>query len=169
MPASASLDAFCTWLKDTSFSVTLQSVEWIVPAVQTVHILAIGAVAGAALAVAFRSLGLSGRDRTTSAVAAQFLPVVWGALPVLLATGLVLIVAEPARALENPVFWTKMSLLGTAMVVTAVYHLPLRRDPTFWDGSLTRKRATKVLAIASLLLWTGIIFAGRWIAYVDAT
>jgi hypothetical protein len=169
MPAPASLDAFCAWLKETPLSVTLQSVEWVVPAVQTVHILAIAAVAGAALAVAFRSLGLSARDRTTSAVAAQFLPVVWGALPVLLATGLVLIVAEPARALENPVFWTKMTLLGTAIVVTAVYHLPLRRDAAFWDGSVTRKRATKVLAITSLLLWTGIIFAGRWIAYVDAT
>ena len=168
MTAPHSLDQFCSWLKVTKLSVTVQTIEWIVPAVQTVHILAIAAVVSSALAISLRSLGLAGRDRTSGEVARRFLPVIWRALPVLLGTGLVLIVAEPARALENPVFWIKMALLVAAMAVTIAHQAPLRAQESFWDASGGRRLATKILALTSIVLWVSVIFAGRWIAYVEA-
>ena len=45
------LTGFCSWLQQTAFSQMLQNVEWIVPAVQTIHILAIGAVISSALII----------------------------------------------------------------------------------------------------------------------
>ncbi|HEY0339387.1 MAG TPA: hypothetical protein VGC34_01155, partial [Steroidobacteraceae bacterium] len=54
---------FCAWLQQTAFSQTLQNVEWVVPAVQTVHILCIGAVISAALALALRQFGLLAADQ----------------------------------------------------------------------------------------------------------
>jgi hypothetical protein len=168
MTAPQSLDQFCSWLKVTKLSVTVQTIEWIVPAVQTVHILAIAAVVSSALALSLHSLGLAGRDRTARQVAHRFLPVIWWALPVLLGTGLVLIVAEPARALENPVFWIKMGLLLTALAVTTVHQAPVKAQETFWEASSGRRLTTKILALTSFVLWVGVIFAGRWIAYVEA-
>ena len=40
-----SLDDFCVWLEQTPLSQTIQITGWIVPALQTIHILAIAAVA----------------------------------------------------------------------------------------------------------------------------
>ena len=52
------LTEFCSWLQQTAFSQVLESVEWIIPAVQTVHILCIAAVISSALALVLRQFGL---------------------------------------------------------------------------------------------------------------
>ncbi len=87
----------------------------------------------------------------------------------LLATGGLLIIAEPARALENPVFILKMVLLLAAVGVTLACQLPLRGDRAFWELSPRRKRAAQLIGCASIPLWVAIICAGRWIAYVQGT
>jgi hypothetical protein len=165
--ALQSLDPFCTWLAATSVSQTIQTLEWIIPTVQTAHILAVSAVVTSAVMIDLRLLGVGGRDQSIAAVAKRFLPFIWWPLPILLATGAVLIVAEPARALENPVFILKMALLVLAAAVTLACQIPLRRDRAFWDLSHARRLAGRFIALSSIPLWIAIIFAGRWIAYVQ--
>jgi hypothetical protein len=162
------LDHLSVWLSETSLSVTLQSTGWLVPAIQSVHILSIAALIGAALALTLHVLGAGGRDLAPGDAAARFLPVIWWALPILLVSGVLLIVAEPARSLKNPMFGLKMALLLGATVLTLGYQLALRRDPTFWSASRARTWLRRSLALLSLLLWTGVILSGRWIAYVQA-
>jgi Family of unknown function (DUF6644) len=162
-----SLDTFCTWLAATSTSQTIQTVNWVIPAVQTVHILAVAAVVTSALMLNLKLLGFRSSDQPLSAVAQRFLPFIWWPLPILLASGAVLIIAEPARALENPVFLLKMALLLAAACLTLVCQLALRRDPQFWELSSARRRAARLLAAAAMPIWVAIIFAGRWIAYVQ--
>jgi hypothetical protein len=164
-----SLDAFCTWLAATPASQTIQTVEWIIPAVQTVHILAVALVIASIVMVDMRLFGVGGAGETVSAVSQRYLPVVWWTLPVLLATGATLIVAEPARAIENPVFILKMGLLVSAIGVTLASQLPLRRDAEYWGHSAGRRRAARAIAALSIPLWIAIIFAGRWIAYVPGS
>jgi hypothetical protein len=164
-----SLDSFCIWLAATSVSQTIQTVEWIIPAVQTVHILAVAAVMTSVLMIDLRLLGLGSRDQPLAAVARRFLPFVWWPLPILLATGATLIVAEPARALQNPVFILKMGLLLAAAGITLACQIPLRKNSAFWELSAGRRRGARVIASVSLPLWIGIIFAGRWIAYIQGT
>jgi hypothetical protein len=137
--------------------------------VQTVHILAVAAVVTSALMINLRLLGVRGMDQPLAAVARRFLPFIWWPLPVLLATGALLITAEPARSLENPVFVLKMGLLLAAAGVTLACQIPLRRNPEFWEISRTRKRTGQLIAVASMPLWVAIICAGRWIAYVQGT
>jgi hypothetical protein len=164
-----SLDSFCTWLAATPVSQLLQTVGWIIPAVQTVHILAVAAVVTSALIIDLRLLGIRGAEQPVAAIARRFLPFIWWPLPVLLATGALLIVAEPARALENPVFILKMGLLLAAAGITLACQIPLQRDAAFWELSVARKRAAQLIACASIPLWVAIICAGRWIAYVQGT
>jgi hypothetical protein len=166
---SQSLDSFCSWLAATSFSQELQTVGWIIPAVQTVHILAVAAVVTSALMIDLRLLGIRGREQSIAAIAGRFLPFIWWPLPVLLATGSLLIIAEPARSLENPVFILKMGLLLAAAGITLACQIPLRRDAAFWELSAARRRAGQLVACASIPLWFAIICAGRWIAYVQGT
>lgn len=168
MSAPAWLDSFCEWLKVTPFSVALQSAAWAVPLVQTVHILAIGAVIGSGLMLALRSLGWIALDQTLANANLRFLRVIWWSLPVLAVSGALMISAEPARSLENPAFWLKMLLLLLSSAVGLGYQAPLRRDPGFWDHSSGRRKLGQLIAVVSLALWVGVIFAGRFIAYVEA-
>jgi hypothetical protein len=85
----------------------------------------------------------------------------------LLASGMLMIIGEPVRSLENPIFQLKMTLLVAAIIATLSYQVPLGKDPAFWDVTSSRRGIVRLIAVVSLLLWVGIVFAGRWIAYFD--
>ena len=160
-----SLTQFCLWLEQTALSQAIQSTAWIVPAVQTVHIVAVATVIGAVLMLNLRLLRLVGRDQPVGRFSARFLPAIWWTLPVLLVTSAVMIIADPARSLKNPFFQLKMGLLLAAMMVTAFYQFRLARGADPRKAKAEGRGAALAIAIPSLALWTGIVFAGRWIAY----
>ena len=160
------LDNFCAWIERTPLSQAIQVTSWSVPAVQTVHILAIAAVMAAVFMLNLRLLGIVGTDRPLAEVSARIRPVIWWTLPILLLSGAILIVGEPVRALENWVFQLKMTLLVAVIIITLAYQAPLNKDSNFWDATSGRRGAIKLIAIVSLTLWVGIVCAGRWIAYV---
>jgi uncharacterized protein DUF6644 len=163
-----SLDAFCERLSESAVSQTIQTTEWLIPTVQTVHILSVAAVVTSILLINLRFIGLRDRAQPLSLVMARHLPVVWLGLPILLATGSVLIIAEPSRSLQNPVFILKMVLLVAAAGITLACQIPMRRDGQFWDRSLSRRRLGGLIACLSMPIWVAIVFAGRWIAYVQS-
>jgi hypothetical protein len=167
-PMTLSLQRLCEWLEATPLSTRIQNVDWIIPSVQTIHILSIAVVASAAAMVYLRVLGTMARGQTLIAVAERFLPWIWWTLVVLLLSGGTLIIGEPRRSLPNPAFLLKMAMLAAALLLTLLFQSGLRRDALFWESSLTRRIASRLIASASLILWAGIVFAGRWIAYIDA-
>lgn len=150
-------------------SQAIQTTDWVIPMVQTVHIVAVAAVMTSALMIDLRLLGLRASDQPVVAVAGRFMPFIWWPLPLLLVSGAALIIAEPSRALQNPVFVLKMSLLAVAVAVTLTCQLPLRKDPRYWEQSPARRGIAKLIACVSLPVWVGILFAGRWIAYVQGS
>jgi hypothetical protein len=155
---------FCVWLDQTALSQAIQAAGWIVPTVQTIHILSIALVVVSALMVDLRLLGIVGADQPVDRVLARFLPFIWWPLLALLATGAIMIIGEPARSLRNPVFQLKMTLLVAALVVTGIIQL-LGGRPSARAFARGPRPSTYVIVALSLLLWTGIVFAGRWIAY----
>lgn len=163
-----SLDAFCDRISASAVSQAIQTTEWVIPAIQTVHILAVAAVLSSILLVNLRFAGLSGRNQSIAAVTARYVPIVWYGLPILLATGATLIIAEPSRSLQNWVFVVKMALVLLAAGVTLAYQIPLRRNQGYWDCSSSRRRLAALLACLSMPIWVAIVFAGRWIAYVQS-
>lgn len=164
MRTKAILD-FCAWIEQTRFSNFVQTTPTVVPAVQTIHILAIAAVLASAMMINLRLLGIVGRSEPLINVSNRFRPVIWWALPILLITGMVMIAGEPARSLANAVFQLKMLFLISAIGVTLLLLTPLGKHPAFWEGSGARRGTAKLGAIVSVLLWIGIVCAGRWIAY----
>ena len=55
-------------------------------------------------------------------------------------------------------------IVGT---LTLFFQKMVRGDVAFWELTPTRRTTAKLTAVVSLLLWVGIVFAGRWIAYMD--
>jgi hypothetical protein len=162
------LSELSKWLAATSLSHTIQTTGWIIPALQTVHILCVAVVFSSAVLVDLRIWRLLGRDEPLGDVARRFLPTIWPVLLVLLVTGSLLIIGEPRRALLNSTFYLKMALLALAILLTAALQRSIASSPNFWDRDLTRRIAGRFAATVSILVWCGILFAGRWIAYTQA-
>ena len=162
------LSEFSRWLATTSLSHTIQTAGWIIPALQVIHILCVAVVFSSAILVDLRIWRLLQRDVPMPEVARRFLPTIWPVLLVLLITGSLLIVGEPRRSLLNSTFYLKMALLAVAILLTAGLQRSLSSSPNSWDRDRWRRMAGRFAATVSMLVWCGILFAGRWIAYTQA-
>jgi len=157
------VQAFCDWLSNTPLSLKIQTILWIIPAVQTVHILTVSIVLASMAMLDLRLMGLAGRQQPVSYMVSRFVPWVWRALIVLIATGVVLIIGEPERELLNIAFRAKMLMLAIVAIITWIVQRRTRTNATYWES---RKTTATLLGFVSLLLWIAIVAAGRWIAYV---
>ena len=153
------------WLSQTPLSLAIQTHDWVVPTIQSVHIVAIGVVVASVFMIDLRVLGWAGRDQTLVETVDRFGPWLSWSLCVLLATGVLMVIGEPARELLSFSFWLKMSLVATGTLIAVAFLVALRRNARHWEDSLVKRRTTKSLAIFTLLIWAGIIVLGRLIAY----
>lgn len=152
------MNTFFDAVGQTPLSQTLQNVRWLIPMIQSVHIFTLALVFTSAAVVDLRLLGVGPGGPSLRRVSGRFLPTVgWGVL-VLLVTGLLLMVAEPRRAILNPFFQLKMAALvivGGLTLAVAAIAASERQQSAF----------AKPAAVLSLVLWLAIIVLGRWIAY----
>jgi Family of unknown function (DUF6644) len=167
MVDAAILSDVSKWLAATSLSHTIQTTGWIIPALQTIHILCVAVLFSSAVLVDLRIWRLLQGDVPLLDVGRRFLPVIWPVVLILLITGSLLIIGEPRRSLLNISFYIKMALLAFALVLTGLLQWSLSL-PGFWDKDRGRCVAGRLAATASILAWCGIIFAGRFIAYTQA-
>ena len=144
-------------LEDSALSQAIKGVEWLIPLLQSIHIVTIGVVFVSSLMIALRVLGRMRADEPFAAVWGRFAPFMWGGLIVMAATGLILIVGEPVREVTALSFWLKMGLVVVAASGTAGFGR-LRAAASF-------STAAKTGAVALIVVWLAIIFLGRAIAY----
>jgi hypothetical protein len=148
---------FSDWLAATPPSQLIQNVSWIVPATQTVHILALASVVYLMTVFDLQVMGALARPAEPGWTRRP-LPWLWWGLGVLAVSGLILVVGEPKRELTSWPFRIKLLLIVAAVLLTLLLsRLAAARS------SLT----TRVLAGVVLLCWALIIVCGRWIAYIN--
>jgi hypothetical protein len=161
------LTGFSKWLAATSLSHTIQTVTWIIPTLQTIHILCVAIAFSSAVLVDLRIFRVFERDEPLREVTRRFLPPIWPVVLILLVTGSLLIIGEPRRSLVNTTFYLKMALLLIAILLTAALQRMVLASPGVFEDR-SRRMAGRALATVSILVWCGILFAGRWIAYTQA-
>jgi len=161
----AALKLFCNWLAATPLSLAIQTHGWVIPALQTIHILGVAIVFSSAVLVNFRLWRIVDRREPLDAFARRFLPTIWPTLLVLLGTGALLIIAEPKRSLQNTTFYLKMAMLFAAIGITAGLQWTLTVHPDHFESSRIRRALSLGAALLSTLVWSGVLIAGRWIAY----
>jgi hypothetical protein len=151
--------SFSEWLSATAVSQLIQSTSGAIASIQVIHIVCLATLFVLALNLSLRIAGRGLTAEPLASLARRFVPAMWICLAVLAASGSLLIIAEPQRTVTNPVFYTKMILLLVAIVLTVWLASVARRE-------LERPRALHVAAAAlSMLVWAGVIVAGRYIAY----
>ena len=151
---------FFRWLGSTAVASAINDSEWLFPVIESVHITGLAVLVGTIVIVDFRLLGLTLRDRPVPQLAADLRPWTLAGIAIMLTTGPLMLSAEPERGYGNPAFTFKMSCLLLALVT----HFTIHRRATTPDhtpGPILKR----VAACLSLMLWTGVIFGGRAIAF----
>lgn len=159
-----SSSAIIAWIYATPLSTSIRDILWVIPTVQSIHIIAITVLFGSALISDLRLAGVLATDEPLVNIVRRFYPWMRNALIVLLCTGLILIIAEPDRVLKNSTFWLKMALVIGAFTLTRLLRRPLLRTPGPTQRD-SEPSLIKALAWLSIGLWCVVIICGRWIAY----
>ena len=105
------------------------------------------------------------RERV-SELAARLLPWCWAAFAVQVVTGTLLFMSEAVKVYTNPAFRVKMLLLFLAGVHALIFHRTIYRNVATWDDTGVLPLGAKVAGFVSILLWIGIVAAGRFIGFV---
>lgn len=156
--------SFAEWIAGTGLSVLFRSTEWVVPALQSIHLAGVGVVLASLLMITLRILRQT-HDQSLVATTRRFTPWLWGALAVLFVTGLGLIVTEPERELLSTSFWLKMLLLVIGTGIVLAFQRSLYRHERRWEEGLVRHGRVKAMAVGTFAVWCGVLLMGRLIAF----
>ena len=161
---STPLSGFSVWLAATPLSTAINQNSFATPITESVHILAIATAFGAALMINLRILGVAGRRQTMLQVEERFAPWIWWSLLILLVSGVIFVVAEPAREILSGWFWTKMALIVLVALANLWFQSSVRHRSALWEAG-HETAAMRFGAGALIGLWLVIIIFGRLIAY----
>jgi hypothetical protein len=151
------------WLEGTALATWARESPsiWAYPTILTLHTAGLGIVVGASAVIDLRLLGF-GRRIPLAMLAPLFAIIGW-AFALNAATGVILFMADATAKSKQIVFFVKLALIGLALWDTVALRNRLTWDPALAGFHEPRLRR---LAIASLVLWTGAITAGRLMAYL---
>jgi hypothetical protein len=144
-------------LQQLPLAAAIRESTWAFPVLEIIHIAAFAAMIGSVLTVELRVFGLR-RSLPLAELGRLGAAIGVTAFAVIAASGSLLFLADAAGYVANPGFAVKLGLIALAAINMVVFHL---------RGSLAHPDAVaKGQAALSLLLWLGVISAGRMIAYV---
>ncbi len=132
----------------------------------TLHVVSLTLFAGVVLVLDLRLTGLTFRNVRVSEVwSRMMLP--WMTLGLLLnaGSGALLVYSNPMRYYVNFYFWVKAALFVIAGVNAIYFHLTLFKTVERWEHRDAFPTGARVAGLASVLLWSGVLVAGRLLAY----
>jgi hypothetical protein len=137
----------------------MQDSKWGFAVVETVHLLALAVLGGAALILDLRLLGVILKRESARVIRRDLSRLLLGSLAVMILSGMALLSEEALKCYYSPAFRWKMVLLVAAVVFYFTLHRRAllyvdRAAPTLWS---------RAAAIVSLALWLGVGVAGRGI------
>jgi hypothetical protein len=161
------MEGFAQWLAGTSASAVVQKTLWLIPLMQTIHIICVALVFTSVVMIEFRILGYT-KSGTVAETADRFVPWIFACVAVMAVTGSVLIVGEPTRSLPSFEFQMKMLFLAIALAFTIVFVRSVHRHADAWEDNSGARTAHSALAVVALGAWCAVVIWGRWIAYTVA-
>jgi hypothetical protein len=156
----------CKWLEQSWVGGGVRESLWLFPAIETVHLLGMAALVGTITVFDLRLLGWVLRRERVSELGGRLLPWAWAGFAVQVITGVVLFSSEAVKVYGNPAFRVKMVLILLAGAHALIFHWGVERDVAVWDASAVLPAKAKVAGGISILLWFGIVAAGRFIGFV---
>ncbi len=159
-----SLFDLCQWLHDSPAAAIMRGSSATFTIINSIHALGIVLVAGTILLVDLRLLGLALRKEPVKDVVSRIVPLTLSGFAMMALTGLLMFFPEAVRYYKSPAFRIKLVLLALLGLNALVFHLTVYRDAPNWEPGRVPARA-RLAGLLSLMLWIGVIAAGRSIPY----
>jgi Family of unknown function (DUF6644) len=158
---------FFQWLQSTDIMTFIRESGLTYPIIMSTHLTCIAVFGGMIVITDLRLLGAIFQDRPIADVINGLRW--WKRLGfVIMATmGILLAGSKAADYYPNPYFWTKLSLLGLVLVHALIFRPSVYNHPEKLDASPVIPTRAKVAGALSLVLWTGVLCAGRLIGYYE--
>ena len=121
---------------------------------------ALAVLIGTVVVINLRLMGVLMKGWTVSGLMGELRPYLNWSLIVILVTGTLLFLSEAEKTFTNPAFWVKVYLLFAAIL----FHYIVVRNVA--KAEQVSRGVGTVVGVISLILWLGIGWAGRAIAFV---
>jgi hypothetical protein len=157
------MDPFFLWLESTALSVSIRESQsvFMFPTILSAHAIGMALAAGICAAVALHVLGVGAgapaRDMR------RFIPIMWFGFVLNTVSGVLLLIGYPTKALTNPVFYLKLSLIALGLWASIAINRRIFQESIPESDRISPK--VRFLAGASLACWAGAVIAGRLLAY----
>ena len=153
------------WLEDSAAGQAVRMTPHLYPVLESLHILGIALLVGTVIAVDLRLLEAARNVVPVTLVTRYLLPVSHVGFALAALTGLAMFAGIATSVVASAAAPWKVGLIGVAGLNIAVFHFGIYRRVGAWNvGCATPVRA-KIAAIVSGVSWTGVIVAGRFLAY----
>jgi hypothetical protein len=156
-----SLLPFFQFCENSAVGETIRSSSWLFPVIESFHLLGLAMIGGAVLIVDLRLFGLLLRRHPVAQLARDAQPWQIGSLIVMVISGVLLFTSEAIKCYYHEAFWVKMTSLFLAIVFT----FTIRRKVALADETRVGPVWSKVVALISVTLWSGVGIGGRWIGF----
>ena len=156
-----SLLALFQWCEQSGIGAAIRRSAWLFPMIEAIHLLGLGFIGGAVLIVDLRLLGFGLRRQSVAQLSRDAQPWLVGSLIVMIITGGLLFTSEAIKCYYHDAFWFKMASLLLAIVFT----FTVQRRVVMADENRLAPLWSKVVAVVSVLLWSGVGVGGRWIGF----
>jgi hypothetical protein len=147
-------------LEASPVGAAMRGTRGLYPTVNTFHLLGVVLLVGGIGVLDARVLGL-GRAVPLAALSRYLTPAAIAGLVILTASGVLLFCADATPFTRSPLFQAKLGLIVLGVINAWAFR---QRFGDFEDGSAPSVQA-RLMAAASLGLWTSATVVGRWLAY----
>jgi len=161
--AKAAAHPILWWMKMTPVGAWVRNSTWAFPFLQSWHFIGMTMLLGVVGAIDLRVLGVA--RAIPLAPLHRFLPLAFIGFGINLITGICFFCHDPWVYAFNISFRIKMLLILLAGLNAVWFRLGVFLDLDRWGPGIEASRLAKVISAISILIWLGVITAGRYIAF----
>ena len=162
-----SLLSFAQWVQSTQLFTALRGSAYVYPIVLSLHMIALALFGGLIVVTDVRLLGWALLKYPVSEFLDQLRPLKRFGFVVMATCGVLMACCKAEEYYYNVFFWAKMSLLVLVGVHALIFRRGVYGNAAKLDAAPAMPGQAKLAAALSLLLWTGLVLAGRGIGYIE--
>jgi hypothetical protein len=157
------MDAFAARLEGTRVSMFMAHSIFGWPACACLHFLGLSLLIGTVGLFDLRLLGFA-RGLAPAAMH-RLIPWGVGGFVVNLITGTLFVIGQPFRYIHNPAFQLKLAFIAVLGINMLVFYASAYRQVARLGPDAATPFRAKIAGATSLILWVGVICAGRMVAF----
>jgi hypothetical protein len=155
------------WVQSTEFMTYIRESGLTYPIIMSTHLTCIAIFGGLIVITDLRLLGWALQDRPIADVVDGLRWWKRIGFVIMAAMGIMLAGSKAVDYYPNPYFWTKMSFLTLVLIHALIFRPQVYNHPEALDASPMIPTRAKAAGALSLILWTGVLCAGRLIGYYE--